>query len=94
MTSECAAQNFEELYTAPEVASAFEALYANKDGLQDKLMNFWTELATHFNGNDNVIGYDILNEPWAANLYKEPDLFLHPSSFDATKLNAFNQRAN
>lgn len=57
------------MYTAPEVASAFAALYANEDGLRDKLMAFWSLISEFFEPNDNVIGYDILNEPWAANMY-------------------------
>jgi len=75
-----------QMYTAPEVASAFAALYANKDGLYDKMMAYWNVVAQRFNTNDNVIGYDILNEPWTANIYHEPDLFLHPTKFDTTKL--------
>jgi endoglycosylceramidase len=70
------------MYTAPEVASAFDALYSNKDGLLDKMMAFWSVVAERFAANENVIGYDILNEPWAANLYTKQSLFLHPTSFD------------
>jgi len=74
------------MYTAPEVASAFAALYADEDGLLTKMMAFWSVVAERFAANENVIGYDILNEPWAANLYREQNLFLHPDTFDAEKL--------
>jgi hypothetical protein len=33
------------MYTAPEVASAFAALYDNVDGIQDKMMDFWKVVA-------------------------------------------------
>lgn len=70
------------MYTAPEVASAFDSLYKNKNGLYDKMMAYWTVVAQRFNANPNVIGYDILNEPWTANIYHDQDLFLKPTSFD------------
>lgn len=48
LTSSCAEQNFEELYTAPEVADAFGALYTNRDGLLDKMLAFWTVVSEKF----------------------------------------------
>lgn len=33
LLEECQQHSFEDMYTAPEVASAFSALYKNKDGL-------------------------------------------------------------
>lgn len=33
-----------------------------------------------------MIGYDILNEPWAANIYHEPSLFYETEKFDREKL--------
>lgn len=74
------------MYTAPEVASAFDALYQNKDGLLDKMFAFWTEVSARFKSNPNVIGYDILNEPWPANMYKDASLFFKPRKFDSDVL--------
>lgn len=81
------------MYTAPEVASAFDALYQNKDGLLDKMLAYWAVVSARFVANPSVIGYDILNEPWAANMYYEQSLFLHPRSFDAEILFPFSQKA-
>lgn len=69
------------MYTAPEVASAFDALYQNKEGLQDKFLAYWSVVSERF-ANSNVIGYDIINEPWAANFYHDQSLILNPRSFD------------
>lgn len=41
LLTECQKHSFEDMYTAPEVASAFAALYANEDGLMDKLFAYW-----------------------------------------------------
>jgi hypothetical protein len=83
-----------DLYTAPEVASSFAALYANKDGLLDKMMDFWTVVATRMRTNPNVIGYDILNEPWGANLYHDKSLFFEPEKFDREILFPVSVRAH
>ena len=82
MVTECAKHNFEVMYTSPEIASAFDALYQNKNGLYDKMLNYWTTVSQRFSANNNVIGYDILNEPYAANMYHDQSLFYKPSSFD------------
>jgi endoglycosylceramidase len=57
-------------------------------------MAYWSKLAERFAANDNVIGYDILNEPWPANIYHDAELFLKPETFDREKLYPFSQRAN
>jgi len=82
------------MYTAPEVASAFSSLYTNEDGLLDKMFSFWTEVADRFSKNPNVIGYDILNEPWPANMYYDASLFFHPLKFDKEILFPVAQRAH
>lgn len=92
LTSDCQKQSFIQMYTAPEIASAFDALYQNKNGLYDKMMAYWSVVAQRFNANPNVIGYDILNEPWTANIYRKPSLFLHPTSFDHDILYPLTQR--
>lgn len=86
LISACSKLDFYELYTSPEVASSFEALYENKNGIQDKMMDYWSVVSKRFADNEYVIGYDIINEPWAANIYKETDLFFNPLKFDHDKL--------
>ena len=82
------------MYTAPEVASAFDALYSNKDGLLDKMFDYWRVVSKRFASNPFVIGYDIINEPWPANLYTEEMLFFSPSRFDKEKLYPIAQQAH
>ena len=94
LLTECQKHNFEDMYTAPEVASAFASLYGNEDGLLDKMFAFWSVVSEKFSQNPNVIGYDILNEPWPANIYKEETLFTKPKKFDETILFPIAQQAN
>jgi len=92
--SECTTRNFEDMYTMPEVASAFASLYANENGLLDKMMDYWSVVSEKYASNDYVIGYDILNEPWPANMYREPLMLLSPGRFDRTKIFPLSQRAH
>lgn len=94
LTSECAKHDFIKMYNSPEVASAFAGLYANEDGLQDKLMAYWAVVSDYFKNNEYVIGYDVLNEPWPANIYHDINLILHPDTFDREKLFPLEQRAH
>eukprot|EP00354_Favella_ehrenbergii_P000910 CAMPEP_0170464092 /NCGR_PEP_ID=MMETSP0123-20130129/8954_1 /TAXON_ID=182087 /ORGANISM="Favella ehrenbergii, Strain Fehren 1" /LENGTH=318 /DNA_ID=CAMNT_0010729679 /DNA_START=608 /DNA_END=1564 /DNA_ORIENTATION=- len=57
-------------------ASAFGALFTNKDGLQDKFVSYWDHVSARFAKNPFVVGYDPLNEPFPANPARDPMLFL------------------
>jgi endoglycosylceramidase len=82
-----------DLYTAPEVASSFQALYRNENGLLDKMFAFWAVVAERFKNNPNVIGYDILNEPWGVN-YHDSSLLLSPSKFGRDTLYPIAKRGD
>jgi len=56
-------------------------LVTNKDGLQDKFVSFWNRVTDRFAGNDYVVGYDPLNEPFPGNPTKELSN-LWPGNFD------------
>lgn len=60
-------------FTSPAVQTAFDNFYANKPGpggvgLQDRYAGAWKFLAEHFANNPTVIGYDLMNEPFAGSL--------------------------
>ena len=42
----------------------------------DKLAQVWRVIASELRDFDNVIGYNVLNEPWAGNVYKDGSLIL------------------
>ncbi|MFA5056737.1 MAG: cellulase family glycosylhydrolase [Opitutaceae bacterium] len=59
--------------TSQAVQTAFDNFYANKPGpggvgLQDRYAQAWKFLAQHYADNPTVIGYDLMNEPFAGSL--------------------------
>lgn len=69
--SACLKYEFGIFYFAEAVGSAFQSFYENAT-IQQYMGDFWSAIATRFQNNLNVIGYELLNEPWAGDVYKEP----------------------
>lgn len=70
-------------------SNAYEALYKNVDGMLDKWAMFWQTVALYFKGNSNVLGLELINEPFAGDLYADPLIMIpypNPSSGDRTRL--------
>ena len=63
-----------DLAEAPQ--QAYQDIYDNTNGMLDDLANFWHHSAAHFSKNKAVIGYEIMNEPFAGNAYADPTLLL------------------
>ena len=57
-------------------AHAYQDLYDNHEGMLDDLSDFWSRSASYFKDNPNVIGYEIINEPFAGDFYEDPLLLL------------------
>jgi endoglycosylceramidase len=47
----------------PAVFHAWQNLWDNKEGIQDHLIDAWAELVKQTAQYDNVVGYDLINEP-------------------------------
>ncbi len=52
----------------------FEKLYKNKKGWQDLFVGYWEKVASKFANNQWVLAYELLNEPFPGNLYKNPQV--------------------
>jgi len=57
-------------YFTPGVTGAFERLWQNQDDLWTEYADAWAYVAERFRDDKNLIGYDLLNEPWPGAQYK------------------------
>lgn len=52
--------------------------------LQKEFLKYWSEVAKYFADSDYVLGYDLINEPTAGNLWSDPGAFINTKKFEAT----------
>jgi endoglycosylceramidase len=81
----CTERPFADYYGTYAVAQTFQRLYDNTGGLRDSFVEFWRVVATAFRGADNVLGFDLINEPWMGDQFSNPRL-LTPGVADRTNI--------
>ena len=69
---------FIKYYTSYDVVAFTQSFYKNKDGMMDKFIEMWVKVVSYFRDEDNVIGYDTLNEPSGGNLWGNPYAYIGP----------------
>eukprot|EP01136_Pigoraptor_vietnamica_P017236 Opistho-1_new@62129 len=84
--NDCLKHNFGLFYVSLEASSAFQAIYDNVDGLADAMANYWRVLAKAFVGRGAVLGFELWNEPWVGNYFKDPLLLADPGHADKKNL--------
>jgi len=75
------------------LAQAYGRLYNNFRGLLDNFAEFWGKVAETFAGNEDVLGYEIMNEPWCGDVYEDPTLLM-PGIADRRYLQPMYDRVN
>lgn len=70
----CAHYNWQYNYATYAVSNAFQNLYDNYDGYLDSFIKQWALIASVFNNCTNIIGYEIINEPWMGDMYNYPEV--------------------
>lgn len=73
---DCAKFFWSDYYLTEATSVAFQNLYNNTGGLLDSWAAFWEKTASAFKNFPNVIGYELINEPWAGDVYADPLLFV------------------
>ena len=72
-------------YVTYACTEAFKHIYNNQSGALDHLGFFWSTVAKRLGHYDNVLGYEIMNEPFPGNVYTDPTLFI-PGRTGSTEL--------
>ncbi len=63
-------------YVTESCGFAFQNLYSNTNGFQDYFAEYWRIVAGKLKSYPSVLGYDLMNEPWAGDIYADPLLIL------------------
>ncbi len=63
-------------YFTSACSYAFQEFYKNNSGSVDSWSQFWIKIAQTFGSYSNVLGYELINEPWFGNIYQNPSLIL------------------
>lgn len=82
---DCAKFNWPQYYNTKACGTAFEVLYSNSSGVLDAWANFWVQVSKELGNEDHILGYELINEPWAGDIYSQPSLYV-PSVADRQKL--------
>ncbi|KAL5361980.1 putative cellulase [Aspergillus floccosus] len=72
----CSTVDWSLSYTSVAVSNAFGRLYNNYDGLGDAFATYWKKLASEYVRTTNVVGYNLLNEPWVGDSVADPTLLV------------------
>lgn len=62
-------------YLQPAVKRAFDNFWKNTEDIQTHYVQSWVKIAQAFKEDENVAGYDLMNEPFAGSLNNRPDDF-------------------
>jgi len=79
--------NWAEYYATYAVGAGFQNLYSDAAARAD-FAAFWTAVVAATAGVDSILGYEIINEPWAGDALADP-LLLVPGVADAVNLDPF-----
>mmetsp|Transcript_27917 Transcript_27917/g.61530 ORF Transcript_27917/g.61530 Transcript_27917/m.61530 type:complete len:529 (-) Transcript_27917:172-1758(-) len=81
----CRHHDWPYYYGAFATGSAYDRLYQNHDNLTHAWGAFWAEVARVFDGAPELLGYNLINEPFVGNPYEDP-LLLVPNVGDRLRL--------
>ena len=91
--ADCNSIDWSLSYLTMAVGNAFGRLYNNYDNLGDSFAAYWKKLATEYASTPNILGYNLLNEPWVGDTWADPTL-VTPGVADHKVMEALWNRAN
>ena len=78
MKTDCMKIPFFKYYLTEDVMRFSESFFKNENGMADKFTKMWLNVIGYFKSEPNVIGYELINEPSAANGWKNPYHYIGP----------------
>ena len=72
-TDACSEFDWPKLYLSAAVNYAWQRLYDNYDGIRDSFIAQWVKIVSIFKSSQNLLGYDLINEPWAGDTIEKPN---------------------
>mmetsp|Transcript_32558 Transcript_32558/g.54897 ORF Transcript_32558/g.54897 Transcript_32558/m.54897 type:complete len:600 (+) Transcript_32558:3-1802(+) len=84
LRSDCSKSGWASYYSTYDCSYTFEQLYTNPQ-LVKAWSGFWSYLAKAFKGDETVLGYELINEPWAGDVFNKPSLYI-PGVADRERL--------
>jgi len=71
-----------------EAAQAYQGLWSNWNGIGDAFAAMWAKVAERFKGRAEVVGLNLINEPFAGDFYHDPLIMVpYPSPTNADRVN-------
>lgn len=71
-----------------ESSAAYQGLWSNWNGTGDAFASMWAHVAARFKGRPEVVGFNLVNEPFAGDMYHDPLLMVpYPSPTNADRVN-------
>ncbi|KJE93438.1 endoglycoceramidase [Capsaspora owczarzaki ATCC 30864] len=86
--ADCAKLDWSDYQFTAAQADAYQKLYTVGTPANQGFSDHWRRIVQRFKNNTNVIGYELINEPFAGNIYKNPELMI-PSVADRVNLQPF-----
>ena len=73
-----------------DASENYENFY-NNDEIIERFLIFWQISINYLKSNKNILGYELINEPWAGNIFKRPWLII-PGFADYFNLENFYEK--
>jgi endoglycosylceramidase len=80
-----------------EASQAYQALWTNYAGVGDAWAAMWAKVAKRFQNRTEILGFELINEPFAGDLYHDPQIMVpypDPHNADAKNLQPAYDRVN
>ncbi|XP_004343119.1 endoglycoceramidase [Capsaspora owczarzaki ATCC 30864] len=91
--ADCAKLSWSDYQFSAASADAYQNLYNVGSHANYGFSTHWNRVVQRFKNQTNLLGYELLNEPFAGNLYKDPELMV-PGVADRRNLQPFYDNLN